>query len=768
MDVYNYTDTAVDINEKVIEQKDIDKELKQWTGQEPEQILRLSFNGQNRNTDFVKSTKAKDRTSSLLKFMGLKYLDDIVKGSDPKNRKKLKTKYDQFSDEYQNTAADIESIDKLFQSNQWGTIKQYEEKVIFLIAELNSFQDEIIHTEIRHNLPILSDGLKSLIDSLGKIKLLRESLEKQKDVVLDCIAEAVKYRLQKELVQIQEFLNGASLLKETDLKQLQERKNYLDGLQDMYRNSIAHLKGIKQETELNVMILESTGSDSAIGITESEKVQYETYIAMLQKIEMIGSEFSVSGNYDYNEYDIERAFRRSEKYVGFLKDYENDIMMQRQHMTEIEGMFAEQKKLLLQVQDFVNSQNEISNCPVCGGTEFIKAGHKGKDELLALLSTKIADGNLDLKEKNDKLVKREERLAHFKEEVNINIRAKYRSHLESLQSEIKQRKDYILQECDLRIKSNEESSHKCGTWLWAISSQIKWINEFAEKFQFRDIELEEMVKVKENLKSRIEDVLRVRFQTDGINNFERTGEKKHIMPLFRERNLMNRILECINKILQYDIGEENQSILKQYEEKCAKQHQLKDKVTQLKDALDFRQIINENSKSLKTELLKNLVEDNQMINWVYGKINPHPYFREINFKFMNDETSILAAEDNNVYLDNIFSEAQMNILSLSIFMGLILAVKNYNFEQIFLDDPVQSLDDINVVSFIDLVRALIRSKYINKNYIISTHDHNFSKLLKIKLRNYNFVEYSFISYGEEGPRIISNINMIKDRNDLSQ
>ena len=183
----------------------------------------------------------------------------------------------------------------------------------------------------------------------------------------------------------------------------------------------------------------------------------------------------------------------------------------------------------------------------------------------------------------------------------------------------------------------------------------------------------------------------------------------------------------------------------------------------LEDAIGFRKIINENSKELKNNFLETMIENNQMINWIYGKINPHPYFRELNLKILKEETSILAAEDNDIYLDNIFSEAQMNVLSLSIFLGLILSIKNYNFEQIFLDDPVQSLDDINVVSFIDLVRALIRSRHINKNYIISTHDHNFSKLLKIKLRNYSFVEYSFISYGEEGPKIDAIRNLTEGR-----
>lgn len=455
--------------------------------------------------------------------------------------------------------------------------------------------------------------------------------------------------------------------------------------------------------------------------------------------------------------------RRSEKYVGFLKNYENALIMKKQYIKKVQGIYTEQKELLLQVQGFVNKQSEIDSCPVCGGTEFIKDGQKGKEELLALLSGKIADGNLDLKEKNDELVKQEQRLLYFKEKVNISIRAKYQMHLENLKKEIKRIKDYIFQECDVRIRCNEEALYKCGTQMSMISSKINTIDDFARMYQFDSGELDDLIKKKENQKSKIERVLRLKFQTDGIKDFVRADEKKQIMSFFRKRNLLYKILGCISTILEYDIGTENQYILLQYEEKCRKQEKLKNKVLLLEDAIGFRKIINENSKELKNNFLETMIENNQMINWIYGKINPHPYFRELNLKILKEETSILAAEDNDIYLDNIFSEAQMNVLSLSIFLGLILSIKNYNFEQIFLDDPVQSLDDINVVSFIDLVRALIRSRHINKNYIISTHDHNFSKLLKIKLRNYSFVEYSFISYGEEGPRIDAIRNLAEGR-----
>ena len=81
------------------------------------------------------------------------------------------------------------------------------------------------------------------------------------------------------------------------------------------------------------------------------------------------------------------------------------------------------------------------------------------------------------------------------------------------------------------------------------------------------------------------------------------------------------------------------------------------------------------------------------------------------------------------------------------------SVKNSRFEQVYIDDPVQSMDDINMVSFIDLIRFIKKSKRISRNMVIGTNDFTFSKLVKIKFRNYSFIEYMFESYSKEGPVI---------------
>jgi DNA repair exonuclease SbcCD ATPase subunit len=144
------------------------------------------------------------------------------------------------------------------------------------------------------------------------------------------------------------------------------------------------------------------------------------------------------------------------------------------------------------------------------------------------------------------------------------------------------------------------------------------------------------------------------------------------------------------------------------------------------------------------------------INEIYKKIEPHPNLKEIDFtvdfsKTDEAELKILAKEggsDNDSVNPVLYlSSGQLNILSLSIFLAKALQKKT-EIETIFMDDPIQNLSDINVLSFVDLIRTLISEPY-NKQIVISTHDENFFRLLKNKLpESYYKTKYlEFESFG---------------------
>lgn len=125
-----------------------------------------------------------------------------------------------------------------------------------------------------------------------------------------------------------------------------------------------------------------------------------------------------------------------------------------------------------------------------------------------------------------------------------------------------------------------------------------------------------------------------------------------------------------------------------------------------------------------------------LINQLYNKIDPHPDFRGVefvaNFGSANPSLDVLVtnADNQQKLIPNLyFSTAQINILSLSIFLASALNSKEY--QCIFIDDPIQSMDSINVLSTIDLLRSLVVNE--GKQIILSTHDENFHNLLKKKM-----------------------------------
>lgn len=156
------------------------------------------------------------------------------------------------------------------------------------------------------------------------------------------------------------------------------------------------------------------------------------------------------------------------------------------------------------------------------------------------------------------------------------------------------------------------------------------------------------------------------------------------------------------------------------------------------------------SKKLgKLEHSKKIVQDyivertneyfnSNIINQIYNKIDPHPTMNHIKFQTQSGggtlQTRIFTYDSNEkdkmspvLYL----SSAQVNILSLCIFLAKVLTEKNRVLNTIFMDDPIQHLDGINLLAFIDLLRTITTE--MDRQIIISTHNEHFYKLMRVKM-----------------------------------
>ncbi|MHU11101.1 DNA repair protein, partial [Escherichia coli] len=144
------------------------------------------------------------------------------------------------------------------------------------------------------------------------------------------------------------------------------------------------------------------------------------------------------------------------------------------------------------------------------------------------------------------------------------------------------------------------------------------------------------------------------------------------------------------------------------------------------------------------EELRNLIKSffyEELINSIYKRIDPHPSLKKVVFRPDFDSSdkpglNIVVSDEKGDMVSPIlfFSAAQLNILSLSVFLASALHAKDDNgniIDVIMIDDPIQSMDSINILSTIDLLRSI--TVRFNKQIIISTHDDNFFGLLQRKI-----------------------------------
>jgi exonuclease SbcC len=102
-----------------------------------------------------------------------------------------------------------------------------------------------------------------------------------------------------------------------------------------------------------------------------------------------------------------------------------------------------------------------------------------------------------------------------------------------------------------------------------------------------------------------------------------------------------------------------------------------------------------------------------------------------------------------------FSEAQLQIVTLSMFLSAVLTQTWSSFAPILLDDPVTHFDDLNAYSFLDVIRGLIDEPGKGPQFILSTCEERLYRLMRQKFAQLNgqAIFYEFSSIGEDGPKV---------------
>jgi DNA repair exonuclease SbcCD ATPase subunit len=162
------------------------------------------------------------------------------------------------------------------------------------------------------------------------------------------------------------------------------------------------------------------------------------------------------------------------------------------------------------------------------------------------------------------------------------------------------------------------------------------------------------------------------------------------------------------------------------------------------------------------------------ISNLYKRFSAHPIFGKIEVAVdpVNEEIRITAdvSEFVSPYLKHppgklaplqYFCEAQANVLALSVFLSNAFQQRWSKLNSVFMDDPVQNMDDLNSNAFIDTLRALTTTA--GRQFVVATCDLQLYKLMLVKLTCLNvsstkrFSAYRFDGMAVEGPRLIKDI-----------
>lgn len=132
-----------------------------------------------------------------------------------------------------------------------------------------------------------------------------------------------------------------------------------------------------------------------------------------------------------------------------------------------------------------------------------------------------------------------------------------------------------------------------------------------------------------------------------------------------------------------------------------------------------------------------------VINLLYNRLSTHPFLTKVNLKVSgrdNEQSvrfslepdksvstmTVALSAENRLSPGKFFSEAQINVLALSIFLAGATQQRWSNLRSICIDDPVQQMDDMNAYAFLELIRGLAR----DRQFVITTCDPRFYDLAR--------------------------------------
>ncbi|KAA9003924.1 SMC family ATPase [Paenibacillus spiritus] len=484
-------------------------------------------------------------------------------------------------------------------------------------------------------------------------------------------------------------------------------------------------------------------------------------------------------------------------------DYSKELKENENLLKQIQDLDNNYHQLLISIQNYAKNNPDVSTCPACG-TNNISSNHLLAHTLnqqntshpdLNRLSTIVEDSKLSyakiekeiIEIKNDYTIY----LLEFKriiDELTKLIDSVHQSLLftnkecELLQKEIdflrEFNSDFIEKSKNLKFEIEETNISNLKELLNDSLSRIV-INKAnlaqTQNNLLRSCELDntnEIDIIVSNVKKNQEvlfDSFRDIFEINSIDDIDDSlsisfNTKIEELKLEKKKidNWKTANDELSISIKQMEAFEHSKSLKTQIDINEKKQLNLINNRTKLKKDLEVIEAAIKATPITIDKLNENVMDELfDDISKIYQRISPHPLFT--NFKYDKNKNfkanrllyNVSENDGNFANPSFIFSSAQVNGSALSIFLAMAMKQEWTPLSLIAMDDPIQSMDDLNTSFLVDFIRELTKHSTA-KQFIISTHDINFYRLMLKKFRYQNLSTLEFEGLTKAGPILTMN------------
>ena len=767
------------------------------------QLLPAHFLGQETMNNFLRGLKPNDRRSILIRLLDLVSLEDVFnKSKTIKDSTRLSNKIGQLSNKIHEAELRRKSLEALIASKNWGSVEQYltmlqqEYEHFIKLVDSYSLEDEF---QLERIVPDKKIRLNNCAEIFYKLALIQEKyskkaeeFEKELQEIKMLQSEIERLSFLEKRIELHTKLQQVNYLLETNSDELIKQRNGYEKQLETYKKTQAlyqqKQKSLKDfESLCHLSWSQYINSQSATITDDFWDMFSEWLIKLHHFLEKYSEEVSGHDLPRIPNLFLEEIRETYKEEDNKRKQLEFRINEKKSIAEEMSRLNSDYHAVLNEVRTYLTSQDNVKECPVCLSSQFSAEKYQEiisdpespiGDQLLEIIQFTMSSGDRQLQEINSEITQLEQDLASINNYLKQNVFNVVLDCLTTIKRDFPKLFDHVSSTLDDKLLVIQRQMKELTDDFQNVLSQIGKIrNIYSQLVGSDNAEVNVDQKKVQNMYSRLENEIR-QWEIEAVerkiygfppaidevkqDRLELQGMvhdyypdntkllKSKLEEVIQQIHQVEQVSNCLHRLLKYRLTESEFDLLEGYDAVTQGIEEARGQLNLLikykEDVEKIYSIVNSTQQYFIAEKLEN----NRLVNWIFQMIYPHPYYNEVRMDGDRRGISIKNAA-GNVILDHIFSLAQLNILALSIFLGLGLTQKFSRWDQLFLDDPIQSMDDIKILAFIDVLRAITDSQKRSRKLVISTHDDNFAKLLAIKYRNKPFTQYNFVGYGPQGP-----------------